>query len=119
MYRTGALIALILGAAITYSLAFTGFDKQIDQWVQDANGNPVRVSIACPTPAAMAFGDAELQMTPAWHGRECNGSTRILMVEAGIVTATALALAYRGFRNGRRPPTKSLNVLPELERLGA
>lgn len=119
MYRNGAILSLVIGAALVFSLAFTSFNKQLNQWVTDEQGNPARVSIVCPTPWSVVVGDAADQMGPAWHGRQCTASARLLFFEGGVVTLTALALAARGFVNGPRPPTKPIEILPSFERLGA
>ena len=119
MYRNGAIISLVIGVALTFSLAFTSFDKQLNQWLPDENGNPERVAILCPTPWSIVVGDAELDMQPAWYGRECTPTARLLFFEGAVVALTALALATRGFVNGPRPPTIPIEVLPSLERLGS
>ncbi len=118
MYRNGAIVSLVIGVALVFSLAFTGFDKTISQWEYDEKGNPQRVSIPCDTPWNLVFADSYLDAEPAWHGERCLPSARILLIEAGIVTAVALGLALRGFSNGPRPPTKPMRDLPQLERLG-
>lgn len=117
MYRNGAILSLVIGSLLVFNLAFTPFDKVINQWEYDSDGNPHRVTIQCDTPWNLVVNDTYLTTDPAWHGSRCLPSARILMIEGGIVTAAALALAFRGFRNGKRPATKSVRELPQLERL--
>ena len=119
MYRNGAILSLVIGALLVFNLAFTTFDKVLNQWVPDEDGNPQRVTILCDTPWDLVVGDTYLDTDPAWQGQECLPSGRILMIEAGIVTTVALALAFRGFQNGKRPPTRSTKALPQLSRLDA
>ncbi len=77
-----------------------------------------RAGIRTVSPWNLVIADTYLDADPAWHGQECLYSARILMIEGAIVTSAALALAFRGFRNGPRPPTKPIDELPHLERLG-
>lgn len=117
MYRNGAILSLVIGALLVFNLAFTQFDKRIDQWAFDSDGNPYRVTVPCDTPWNLVVNDSYLTTDPAWHGQRCLPSARILMIEGGIVAAAALALAWRGFKNGERPATRSVQELPQLERL--
>ncbi len=95
------------------------FNKQLNQWDWDEDGNPQRVSIVCDTPWNLVVNDTYLDTDTAWHGSTCLPSARILMIEAGIVAATAAALAWRGFSNGPRPAVRSTKELPQLTRLDA
>ena len=117
MYRNGAILSLVIGALLVFNLAFTPFDKIINQWAFDSDGNPYRVTIECDAPWNLVVNDTYLTTDPAWHGNRCLPSARILMIEGGIVTAVALALAWRGFKNGKRPPIKPVQELPQLERI--
>jgi hypothetical protein len=50
MYRKSGLIVLALGAALTYSLAFTTFDTQVRRWERTEDGGRERATINCPVP---------------------------------------------------------------------
>lgn len=113
MYRTAGLVALLLGAALTYSLVFTTFDSPIHGWRVTA-GNMERVTIACPPPWGVLFGGALTEVEPTWQADICLRSARTLFVEGVIFSSAAIGLCAWGFV---QPPRRPIEVLPSLRRL--
>lgn len=112
MYRTAGLVALLLGAALTYSLVFTTFDSPLRGWRFTAGGME-QVTIVCPPPWGILFGDALTEVEPAWQTDKCLRTARTLFVEGLVVSSAALSLFAWGFA---QPPRRPIEVLPSLRR---
>ena len=112
MYRTGGIIAFVVGMALTYSLVFTTFDKPIDRYVFNERGGLEQVSISCPTPWGLIVGDAESQVEHPNEARSCVRAARVLFIEGVIAFSLAIGLGIWGVASGRKPRPKSMRVLP-------
>lgn len=106
--RTLALVVLLVGTALVYSLAFTTFEQRVQfQWDVEADGSRTPlIYITCPSPWSVLVEGAEPQV-PTAEGF-CVKESRALSVEAGLVALATLAVAAwflsRRSRPGELPP---------------
>lgn len=106
--RTIALVALLVGAAFVYSLAYTTFEQRVQfQWNVEADGSrSPMIYITCPSPWSVLVHDAEPEVATA--PGFCVKESRALAVEAGLAALVTVAIVAwflsRKTRPGALPP---------------
>ena len=115
MYRSTGLVILGIGALISFSMIFTGFDHAVKSWeVDQSSGDVSQVSIACTAPVGIVFGDGELNADPSWGVSQCASTGQRLFITGVAVFAVALGLGLWGVRRGPKPQGKSIEALPSF-----
>ena len=113
MNRTSGLVALAIGALLTFMLVFTTFTHAVKSWeIDPATGDVSQVTIACAAPLRIVFGDAEQQANPSWGAHLCASTGQRLFIQGVAVFAVALGLGVRGIRKGPRPKRKPIDSIP-------
>lgn len=114
MYRTTGLTILIIGALLSFSMLFTGFDHAVKSWdIDQATGDVSQVKIACPAPFGIVLGDAELRADPSWGVPQCASTGQRLFITGTGILALALGFGIWGFRRGPKP-RRSIESVPSF-----
>ncbi len=75
MYRQAGLVVLGIGAVLGLTMVFTGFEHAVKSWEVDFDSGDVsQVTVACPAPFGIVFGDAEGQASGS--GASAGGRSR-------------------------------------------
>lgn len=114
MYRKSGLIVLALGAALTYSLAFTTFDTQARRWERTEGGGWERASVTCPVPWGVIFGGVDPELRFRTEAELCVRPARTLVTEGIFFAAVALGLGIWGVVRGPKPDPERLRPLSEI-----
>lgn len=115
MYRRTGLIIFGIGALLSFSMIFTGFDHSVRSWeVDQSTGDVSQVSVACTPPFGIVFGDGELNADPSWGVPQCASTGQRLFITGVAVFVVALGLGLWGIRRGPKPERKSIEALPSF-----
>lgn len=119
MNRTTGLVALAIGALLTFMLVLTTFTHAVKSWEVDrTTGDVSQVTIACPAPFLIVFSDGEQQADPSWGAHLCASTGQRLFIQGIAVFAVALGLGVWGIRKGPRPKRRSIDSIPAFGESG-
>lgn len=116
MYRTTGLVILGVGLILGLTMVFTGFEHAVKSWEVTNQGDVNQVTIDCPAPVGIVFGDAEQNANPSWGGYLCASTGQRLFIQGLGVLVVALGLGIWGIRRGPRPKTKSIKSVPSFSK---
>ena len=115
MYRTTGLVILGVGAILTFTMVFTGFEHAVKSWeVDQATGDVSQVTIDCTAPFGIVLGDGEQNAVPSWGAHLCAATGQRLFITGTGIFIVALGLGLWGIRRGPKPKTKSIETLPSF-----
>ncbi|MBW3666474.1 MAG: hypothetical protein KY394_02650 [Actinobacteria bacterium] len=117
MYRTGGIVALLIGMGLGFLWAFLPFSQQLSYRVSFDDGQPdwTRVEIECPDPwSVLVEGERPPRGEYATAGDECVKPARTLMAGAVVATLAGITLGAYGIRRGPQPKPEPIEPLSEI-----
>lgn len=114
MGRQTGIVVLVVGAILTYSLAFSQFDQRVSRSTINEEGERIPVThVTCPSPWAVAVRGAEPDVIAGES--ICPGPARTLLVEGAVVALFSLVIGIWGLTRARPTPVPELP--PSLQRM--
>ncbi len=115
MYRQAGLVVLGIGAVLGLTMVFTGFEHAVKSWEVDFDSGDVsQVTVACPAPFGIVFGDAEMEADPSWGARVCAGTGQRLFIAGVAWLAVGTGIGLWGIRRGPKPKRQSIDAIPSF-----
>lgn len=117
MYRTGGILALLIGMTLAFLWAFLPFSEDLGYRVRFSGDQSVwtRVEVECPSPwAVVVEGERPTGVEYATVGDECVKPALTLLSGAVVALAVAVGLAIYGLNRGPRPPVEPIKPISEV-----
>lgn len=113
MYRGSGLLLLLVGATLTYTLAFAPFEEPVRRWTTAEGEGLVQAKVECPSAWAAVFEHERLDTHLRTEADQCVRAARTHLTGAIVVAAFAAALGMRGVLRGPAPRPEPLRPLSE------
>lgn len=111
---------LLVGALVTYSLAFTSFDERVRlQWNVESDGSRTPMThVTCPSPWDVLVNEAQPESAVMTATGLCDMPSRTLALEGAIVAVVAVVIGIAFFAHTTRPGPLPLLPLDSPRREG-